>query len=45
MSDDEIKNKNLDLIEYFVGKVLDTVKKKKKSRTTTRHYRHARIRR
>ena len=44
MSDDEIKNKNLDLIEYFVGKVLDTVKKKK-SRTTTRHYRHARIRR
>ena len=27
MSDDEIKNKNLDLIAYFVEKILDTVKK------------------
>ena len=27
MSDDEIKNKNLDLISYFVKKILDTVKK------------------
>ena len=27
MSDDEIKNKNIDLITYFVEKILDTVKK------------------
>ena len=27
MSDDEIKNKNLDLIAYFVEKILNTVKK------------------
>ena len=27
MSDNEIKNKNLDLIAYFVEKILDTVKK------------------
>ena len=27
MSVDEIKNKNLDLIAYFVGKILDTVEK------------------
>ena len=28
MSDEEVKGKNLDLIEYFVEKILDTVKKK-----------------
>ena len=27
MSDDEIKNKNLDLIAHFVEKILDTIKK------------------
>ena len=27
MSDNEIKNKNLDLIAYFVEKILDSVKK------------------
>ena len=27
MFDDEIKNKNLDLIAYFVEKMFDTVKK------------------
>ena len=27
MSDDEIKNKNLELIAYFVEKILDIVKK------------------
>ena len=27
MSDDEIKNKNIDLITYFVEKILDIVKK------------------
>ena len=29
MSDDETKNKNLDLIVYFVEKIIDTVKKNK----------------
>ena len=27
MSDDEVKNKNLDLIACFVEKILDTIKK------------------